>query len=53
MIENTLFFLSIGIVGALSLILVIKVALRSNDAVRIPVRLDEEATFRRIEIKRS
>ncbi len=52
MIENTLLFLSIGIVGALSLILVKLTALKSREVIRIPVRMDEDATLRRIEIRR-
>jgi len=53
MIENTLLFLSIGIVGALSLIVVNKVALRSIEVIRIPVRMDEDTAPRRIDIRRS
>jgi hypothetical protein len=53
MIENSLLFLSIGIVGALALILVSKTELRSNEVIRIPVRMDEEASTRRIDIRRS
>jgi hypothetical protein len=52
MIENTLLFLSIGIVGALSLILVNKAAMRSREVIRIPVRMDEDAAQKRIDIRR-
>lgn len=53
MIVNILLFISIGIIGALSLILVKLTALRSRELIRIPVRMDEDAALRRIEIRRS
>ncbi len=52
MIENTLLFLSSGIVGALSLVVVKLTALKSREVIRIPVRMEEDATLRKIEIRR-
>lgn len=52
MIENTLLFLSIGIVGALSLILMSKTVLSSREVVRIPVRMDDDVAVRKIDVQR-
>lgn len=53
MIADAVFLLSVGLSGVVSLILMSKTVLSSRKVVRIPVRMDEDVSLRRIDVRRS